>query len=397
MDLPAVIDQLRSLAPALAVVAVTAFAASAFALWVRRTIRRARLAQQARRHTEAIAAATALGRPPPEQPAPLAQLPFGWLIAPAIVTAAVAAALEAMSLLPVAYALRIVRDALRAHLFEVGRVPFTPMTAVTVALVILATRWVSRAAQTGLAAQLRRHGDADEGVIAALQRLTHYGIIALGLAIGLQTAGINLSTLLAASAVFAVGIGLGLQSMAQNFISGLILLVERSIKPGDMLTVDGEVVRVREMGIRATVARSLDDEDLVIPNGKLVENTVINHSLQTNVVRARMVVGVAYDSDLDAVMRVLNDAAEACPARVRSKPPVVMLIGFGSSSIDFEVSIWVSDAFARPRSLSRLRMDVWRALRDARLVIAFPQLDVHLDPPVVDALRRTRLPADPPT
>lgn len=359
---------------------------------LQRRLRRAELQDAAKAHRAAVAEAQAHDEDPP---AAHEAVPSRWrtrLIGPSLVTAAALASAEATGLLPVSAFLGFLRSALELRIVEFNDVTLTPATLLTVGVVLLASVWASRGLQAALGRSLRVREDTDEGVIAALQRLIHYAVVSVGLIIGLQTAGVDLSAIIAASAVFAVGIGFGLQTIARNFISGIMLLLERTIKPGDILTVDGTVVRIREMGIRATVARSLDDEDLIIPNSLLVENTVVNHSLVTNIVRARAVVGVAYESDLDAVMKVLEQAARRAPGRVRDRPPVVLLLGFGSSSIDFEVSIWVQSAFSRPSDLSALRLSIWRALRDADITIAFPQLDVHLDAPVVDALGAPREP-----
>ena len=118
------------------------------------------------------------------------------------------------------------------------------------------------------------------GPVAVVQRLTHYVVLAVGLGVGLDTLGINLGTLFAAGAIFAIGLGFAMQNIAQNFVSGVILLLEQTIKPGDILEVEGRFVAVREMGIRATIARTLDDEEIIIPNATIVQSTVKNYTLQ---------------------------------------------------------------------------------------------------------------------
>ena len=138
---------------------------------------------------------------------------------------------------------------------------------------------------------------ARPGPVAVVQRLTHYVVLAVGLGVGLDTLGINLGTLFAAGAIFAIGLGFAMQNIAQNFVSGVILLIEQSIKPGDVMEVEGRFVRVREMGIRATIARTLDDEEIIIPNATIVQSTVKNYTLQDSIYRLRATVGVVYDSD----------------------------------------------------------------------------------------------------
>ncbi len=225
---------------------------------------------------------------------------------------------------------------------------------------------------------LRLEG-TEQGTIGVMERLSHYLVLSLGLGVGLQTAGVDLSALFAAGAVFAVGIGFAMQNIAQNFVSGIIVMVERVIRPGDILEVEGLVVRVEEMGIRSTVVRTLSDEHLIVPNSTLAQNTIKNFTLKDASVRLRVMVGVAYESDLRQVHAVLLQAAGQVEGQVEGQPPAIRLKDFGTSSVDFEVSIWIQDPWQRDRYSSDLRFAIWWSLEDAGVVIAFPQLDVHFD------------------
>lgn len=311
---------------------------------------------------------------------------------------AVAVALDLTGLFPMREGAKVVRDGLATPLITLGEQPVTPMRILLVGLVLYLGTWVSTFAQVGVARAMRRQS-ADDGVIASLQRLTHYAMLGASFVFALNVAGFDLATLLTSLAVLGVGVGLGLQEVVRNFVSGIILLVEQSIKPGDMITVDGRVVTVQSLGIRACVARTMDDDDIVVPNSILVENAITNHSLRSNAVRARVMVGVSYGSDLDQVFDVLRQAADACPDRdlQAQHEPVVLLRDFGASSVDFEVSVWASSAFTRPRVLSDLRKAVWDAFKGADIEISFPQLDLHLDEDVVDVLRGPNRPAEGPS
>lgn len=253
-------------------------------------------------------------------------------------------------------------------------------------LVISIGRWFSIWAQRALGRRMRAQPHARAGVIASVQRLMHAGLMTIFVISALLVLGLNFRAVFAASALFAVALGFGLQSLTQNFVSGVILLVERTIKPGDVLQLDGRLVRVTELGIRATIGRTLDDDDVLIPNALLLDSVVVNYSLLSDVVRARATVGVSYAADLDHVIRVLGAAAAAFPGRVIARDPLVLLRGFGPSSVDFEVSVWLEDVFVRDVALSALRLDIWRALRAEGIVIAYPQLDVHVAPGLRDEL-----------
>ena len=163
-------------------------------------------------------------------------------------------------------------------------------------------------------------------------------------------------------------------------------MTERTIKPGDILEVENQVVRVTRLGLRATVVRSRNEEDLIVPNSVPVQNTVTNYTLRDSIIRVRATVGVSYNSDVALVMRILHDAAAALPARVQDHEPIVLFTGFGDSSINFEVSAWVSEPWLSRRILSDLNQSIWWALKDNGIVIPFPQRDVYLkgQPPMVE-------------
>jgi len=228
---------------------------------------------------------------------------------------------------------------------------------------------------------MARGGLSKPGTVGTTQRLLHYVVMIIGLAVALQTIGISLATVFAAGAVVAVAVGFALQNILQNFASGVILLGERSITEGDVLEVEGTVVRIVTLGARATVARTREDEELIIPNSILVQSTVKNLTLTDGVYRVRCRVGVSYGSDMGVVEEALTAAAASVERRHADREPVVMLLDFGDSSVVWEVSIWAVDPWAAPASKSDLNKAIWWALKDAGVTIAFPQLDVHFDAP----------------
>lgn len=265
-----------------------------------------------------------------------------------------------------------------APLFTIANTAVTPATLVTFGIIVLATFWLSWAAQKGVKRALGRSPGRDPGAIAITARLLHYVVLLFGLGIALQTLGVNLGALFTAGAFFAVAIGFAMQNVAQNFVAGIILLVERTIKPGDVLEVDSRVVRVTRMGMRATVARTRDEEDVIIPNSELVQNTVTNYTLRDVLYRLRAEVGVSYGSDLAHVKQVLFEAASAFPERLPQPEPRVLLTGFGDSSVDFEVHVWIQDPWRARMAKSDLNEAIWWALKRGDITIPFPQRDLHL-------------------
>jgi small-conductance mechanosensitive channel len=232
-----------------------------------------------------------------------------------------------------------------------------------------------------LSSRIRRFGESAAGGRwhAAVAQLAGYALRFAAVAVGLQITGIDVASVLAAGAVLAVGIGIAMQKVAENFVSGIILFAERSIREGDIIEFEGRIAKVLHMGIRATIALTLDDEEIIGPNSVLAQSAVKNLTLTDNLHRLRVNIGVAYATDLDRARDVLSAAANDVSWREKERAPVVLLLEFGSSSVDFEVSVWTRDVWGLRRGQSELRRTLWRALRDAGITIPFPQLDVHFD------------------
>ncbi|GAB4341905.1 MAG: mechanosensitive ion channel [Desulfobulbaceae bacterium] len=259
-------------------------------------------------------------------------------------------------------------------------------------LVILASTlalssFVQRVAKRSLAHKFEKN----KGTLAAILRLIHYTILVVGFGIALQTIGISLSTLFAAGAIFAIALGFAMQNVAQNFVSGIILLAERSIKPGDIIEVEGIVVKVIDMGIRTTVVRTWREEDLIMPNSIFAQGTVKNYTLQDNLFRLGVEVGVAYESDMHQVMDVLERTARSMPWRSsEGGEPRVLLQNFGDSAVIFGVYLNVDDPWRQRVYMSELRKAIWFAFKEAGITIAFTQVDVHFDPQVTEAIGSLR-------
>jgi small-conductance mechanosensitive channel len=279
------------------------------------------------------------------------------------------------------------QTALDIELFTIAGTVVTVATVLIVLMVLAVTMVVSRVVQGGIRRGFERRGVSDLGTVATASRLAHYAIVALGFAIALDTVGLNLAALFAAGALFAVALGFAMQNIAENFVSGVILLVERAIKPGDILEVEGRIVRVVQLGIRSTVARTRDEEDLIIPNSTLVSSTVTNFTLRDTTFRVRADVGVTYGSDMALVRSTLERAAGALAWRDPQRDQVVLLTGFGDSSVNWNVSVWIDDPWRAMDRRSNLHEALWTALQEAGVVIAFPQLDLHLDDAIMEALR----------
>lgn len=281
------------------------------------------------------------------------------------------------------------REFLTRPLFDLGGNAVNGFTLISALLVVLASLALARLVGRAMSRWLGDHLDRmQRSNLQATVRLVQYLIVSIGVAVALHIVGIRLTALFAAGALLAVAVGFAMQNVTSNFVAGLILLLERSIKPGDILEVDGQVIQVREMAIRATIARTLDEEDLIIPSSILVQSVVKNYTLRDALTRLRVLVGVVYSSDMAAVRSTLEGVARDLEWRSTQRDPVVLMRQFGSSSVDFEVSVWFDEPWSRLQRSSDLHEAIWWALKDAGITIAFPQLDVHLDPGDADLIRQ---------
>ena len=185
--------------------------------------------------------------------------------------------------------------------------------------------------------------------------------------------------------MFAIAIGFAMQNIVQNFVSGIILLIERTIKPGDILEIEGTVVKVIDMGIRTTVVRTWREEELIMPNSIFAQTTVKNYTLNDNEFRLGVEVGVAYESDMRKVIEVLETTARDVTWRLPEPEPRVLLQDFGDSAVIFGVYVNIDDPWKQRVYMSDLRKAVWFAFKEAGITIAFHQVDIHFDPPVTEA------------
>jgi small-conductance mechanosensitive channel len=220
------------------------------------------------------------------------------------------------------------------------------------------------------------------GASAAAQfaagRLTRYALGLVGILVGINSTGLNISAVLAASAVLLVGIGLGLQNIAQNFISGLILLVEQPVRRGDYIRAGDAIGRVEDIGLRATWVVTREEVTVIVPNSQLISSQVINHSRPAAKIRFTVRVGVAYGSDTARVRDVLIRVAEENPRVLRDPRPEVRFDDFGDSSLQFSLLAWVENPRMDRRVASDLRFAIEAAFRKADIEIPFPQRDLHL-------------------
>lgn len=218
----------------------------------------------------------------------------------------------------------------------------------------------------------------DSGVRDSLEKFVRYTVIVIGVLFSMDNLGISINSLAALGAVLMVGIGFGLQNITQNFISGLILLIERPIKVGDIVKVGNASGRVLDIRVRSTVVQTRDNVTIIVPNSKFVSEEVTNDSYLGQKIRHHIRVGVAYGSDVKKVKDILCKAAVINDSTLNDPPPEAFFEDFGDSSLNFDLRFWSADIWHIERISSDLRCDIDRMFREAGIEIPFPQRDVHI-------------------
>ncbi len=269
-------------------------------------------------------------------------------------------------------------EVLNYNLFALGEARITPLSVFYVLVFSFLLFYLSNRMKRLLVSRLLERTRLDVGAQQAIGTITRYLILFVGFLIILQTVGINLTTLNVVAGAIGIGIGFGLQNIANNFISGLIILFERPIKVGDRIEVDDVNGQVMSVGARSTLVKTNDNITIIVPNSKFISENVINWSFESGMVRFRIPVGVAYDSDIDLVTRLLTEVAKDNPDVVESPPPAVRLLEFGDDALKFELRAWSRSRLHRPGLLkSNLNFAIIRKFRENDVVIPFPQRDLH--------------------
>lgn len=268
-------------------------------------------------------------------------------------------------------------DYVREPFVVLSGTPVTLLSVLTALLIIVAARVLAGVLGRSVARAVNARSGHD-GVGFAIGKILRWAVTIAGVFVAFSTIGVNMNALFAASAVLLVGIGFGLQKMAENFVSGVILLVEHPVRKGDFVSVAGVLGTVEDIGLRATRVVSRDGITAIVPNGELISASVINHSVPTTTLRIWVRVGVAYGTDLAKARQVLLEVAAAEPRLLPDPAPEVIHEGFNESSIDLAIVAWIERAREDVVIMSDLRFAIAAALRKHGIEIPFPQRDVHI-------------------
>ena len=267
---------------------------------------------------------------------------------------------------------------------EIGAVTITALKVLQGLLLAILFLWIANGIANLIKGNLSRSERLTPSVRNLVTQGARIGLIFIAIMLSMSAVGIDLTVFAVFSGAIGVGIGFGLQSIFSNLMAGIILLLEKSVKVGDFIEFDnGLAAEVREINIRATLVTTNDNVDILVPNEEFIKARVINWTLREGFRRTRIPFGVAYGTDKDLVKKAALEAAENVPhmlTGVGAKPPQVWLVGFGDSSLDFELVVWLRpESVKRPAAvLADYNWAIEDALRKYGIEIPFPQRDLHI-------------------
>ncbi len=296
-----------------------------------------------------------------------------------------------------------VKNVLYYPIWSIGGTAFTLAVLFKIIFYITLGIWLLRFLRTRLVHVLTRKFNVSEGAAYSIATLVYYAGGLIVLFTSLAWAGLNLSQLVIVLGALGVGIGFGLQTIANNFMSGMILLIDRTLTVGDVIQLqDGTRGKVKKLAMRYTVIRTNSGEDLIVPNSELISNRVTSLTYDDYYLRLQVPFGVSYNSDPDTVKKIGLEVARSVRHSVIDPlhQPNVVFLGFGNSSLDFELRVWIMfPAALRPTATrSDYYYALYEALTEAGIEIPYPQRDLHfrsVDEAVAHSLRNTPKPDNP--
>jgi small-conductance mechanosensitive channel len=272
-----------------------------------------------------------------------------------------------------------VKKFLDFEFFKIGGTTVTFWTLLYLLVFLFFLFYLSGKLKKWLVEKVLIKGKMGLGARQALATIIRYFVIALGLLIMLQTAGINLTTFQVLAGTVGIGVGFGLQNIASNFVSGLIILIERPIQTGDRIVVGDIQGDILAVNARSTTVVTNDNIAIIIPNSKFVTENVVNWSLTGKDVRFRVPVSVAYGSDLKLVVELLEGVARENPDVLDTPPPTVRFLSFGDSGLNLELRVWSTTLTHRKTLLvSSLNFAIYDKFNEHGIEIPFPQRDLHI-------------------
>lgn len=270
-------------------------------------------------------------------------------------------------------------DTLESVQFSLGKSQLNLLLILQAILTIIITIFIALSLSRVLENKLMRNEHINMNMRVVMSKLLRGFLLVIALLIGLSAVGLDVTLLSVFGGALGVGLGFGLQRIASNYVSGFIILLDRSMQIGDVLTVDSHYGVVTDLRTRYLVLRKLDDTEVIIPNEMLIINPVINHSFSDPKARVQLPVQISYDSPLETAMQLIADAAKQHPRVLATPAPTVHIKGFADNGIDLILTIWMPDPEEGPAAMqSDVYLAIWRAFKANNIIIPYPQREVRM-------------------
>ena len=290
-----------------------------------------------------------------------------------------------VALLSIVGQLQAAGAALDSVAIVLGDLRLTPLLLIKLVVLLALALWLSKLVSQFFESRITRSDDLTPSMQVLLIKLTHVVLMVVAVALVLSAVGINLSALAIFSGAVGVGIGLGLQKIVSNFISGIILLVDKSVKPGDLVSVGDSTGRISAMNTRYISIAAGDGRDILIPNEDLVTQKVVNWTYSDTNALVKVKFGAAYDADPRRVCQLAIDVATGVERVSKTKPPGCLLAEFGESGMQFGLTFWVTDPGGMDAARSEVLMALWEAFKREDIKMPYPVREVRMAaPPAAD-------------
>jgi small-conductance mechanosensitive channel len=271
-----------------------------------------------------------------------------------------------------------VADALDSVSIVLGGLRLTPLLLIKLAALLAVALWVTNIASNFAESRITRSGDLTPSIQVLLIKMIRLGLMIFAVAAVMSAVGINLSALAIFSGAAGVGIGFGLQKIVANFISGIILLADKSVKPGDLVTIGDSTGRINEMKTRYISVAAGDGREFLIPNEDLVTQKVVNWTYTDKNTLVKVNFGTSYDADPRLVCKLAIGVAEAAPRFIKSKPPNCLLVEFAEAGMKFSLTFWIPDPDGMDNVKSEVMLSLWDAFKRTGIRAPYPVHEIRI-------------------
>jgi small-conductance mechanosensitive channel len=278
-----------------------------------------------------------------------------------------------------------VAEALDSVSIVLGGLRLTPLLLIKLAVLLAVALWVTNIASNFVEGRITRSGDLTPSIQVLLIKMIRLGLMIFAVAAVMSAVGINLSALAIFSGAAGVGIGFGLQKIVANFISGIILLADKSVKPGDLVTIGDNTGRINEMKTRYISVAAGDGREFLIPNEDLVTQKVVNWTYTDKNTLVKVNFGTSYDADPRLVCQLAIGVAEAAPRFIKTKPANCLLVEFAEAGMKFSLTFWIPDPDGMDHVKSEVMLSLWDAFKRTGIRVPYPVREIRI---------RGALPAD---